>query len=238
MRRLAILLLLAPTACGDDQKVAAASLGETLFSSPKVSASAANAFSCSTCHQVGTSMAPATDGTHPGRIDPGFDLSGVVHRPSWWGGYKTTFLDSMNYCITIFMGGAALTETDPRAKELYEYLAADHPEPKTTALPMTVVKQADPLATLKGDATRGLDVYARACKRCHGEPHTGVGRLGTRPSIVPDDTAKFFPTNTRDVVVEKIRHGRFFNIGGYMPLYPVEAISDNEIADILAYLGL
>ncbi len=31
---------------------------------------------------------------------------------------------------------------------------------------------------------------------------------------------------------------RFYNIGGTMPLYSVEAISDQEIVDALAYLGL
>jgi thiosulfate dehydrogenase len=39
-------------------------------------------------------------------------------------------------------------------------------------------------------------------------------------------------------VVEKIRHGKFYNIGGTMPLYSVEAISDQEIVDALTYLGL
>ena len=42
----------------------------------------------------------------------------------------------------------------------------------------------------------------------------------------------------RDVTVEKIRHGRFFNISGIMPFYTVEAISDQTVADLLAYMGL
>lgn len=57
-------------------------------------------------------------------------------------------------------------------------------------------------------------------------------------SIIPEDTLKVFPDSARTVVVEKIRHGKFFNVGGNMPLYPAESISDQEIADVLSYLGL
>ena len=59
-------------------------------------------------------------------------------------------------------------------------------------------------------------------------------------SIVPEDTQKAFPApgEARFAVVEKLRHGRFFNIGGVMPLYSLEALSDQDVADLLAYLGL
>jgi hypothetical protein len=30
----------------------------------------------------------------------------------------------------------------------------------------------------------------------------------------------------------------FFNIGGVMPLYSLEALSDGDVVDLLAYLGL
>jgi thiosulfate dehydrogenase len=66
----------------------------------------------------------------------------------------------------------------------------------------------------------------------------GTGRLSSRVSIIPEDTIALFPTNARAVVVEKVRHGKFFNIGGVMPLYSAEAITDQEIVDVLVYLGL
>ena len=40
------------------------------------------------------------------------------------------------------------------------------------------------------------------------------------------------------MAVEKVRHGKFFNIGGVMPLYSTESMTDEEIADVLAYIGL
>jgi thiosulfate dehydrogenase len=39
------------------------------------------------------------------------------------------------------------------------------------------------------------------------------------------------------VVVEKVRHGKFFNIGGMMPLYSVETLTDQQLADIVTFLG-
>ena len=63
-------------------------------------------------------------------------------------------------------------------------------------------------------------------------------RRSPPPCSTPSSKEQSFPTNARAVVVEKIRHGKFFNIGGIMPLYSVESISDQEIVDTLAYLGL
>jgi thiosulfate dehydrogenase len=101
-----------------------------------------------------------------------------------------------------------------------------------------VVRDVSALDGVGGDPARGALLWTGACARCHGTIHTGGGRLGTLPTVVPEDTQKTFGPMARAVVVEKIRHGRFFNIGGVMPLYSLEVIGDAEIGDILAYLGL
>jgi thiosulfate dehydrogenase len=218
-------------ACGEEE-VPAATFGERLFRDPHLSTSPFNVFSCATCHQA------IAEPVSPPPLDAGFNLYNVVHRPSWWGGFETRLVDAINVCLTSFMGGGALDPAAPSARQLYEYLAAKSPLDPAPALPLTVVKIITDLPALTGDAARGADVYGRACRRCHGEPHTGAGRLATWVSVVPEDTINFFPQNARAVVVEKIRHGRFFDIGGVMPLYPVESISDEQIADLLAYIGL
>jgi thiosulfate dehydrogenase len=33
-----------------------------------------------------------------------------------------------------------------------------------------------------------------------------------------------------------VRHGKFYNVGGNMPLFSLEALSDAQLGDILAYL--
>ena len=216
-------------AASGTREVPAATLGEQVFSDPKLSTSPINAFSCATCHQVGAAS---------GRINPGFNLAGTVTRGGWWGGYETGLLDSINYCLTEFMGGARLAATDPRARELYEYLAASGDPQPPGVLPLTIVKTATGLTDLTGVAATGQQLYDASCVRCHGAPHTGDGRISSRASIVPEDSLAVFPTQARAVVVEKIRHGKFFNIGGFMPPYPAEALTDQQVADILAYLGL
>ena len=41
---------------------------------------------------------------------------------------------------------------------------------------------------------------------------------------------------TRPITIEKVRHGKYFGVGGNMPLYSLEALSDAQLSDILAYL--
>jgi len=267
--RLSVLALATALAglggCGDET-VPAADLGARLFANSKLSPSPINAFSCATCHPVVvTELADADAGAppdagptdrHPGPIHPGYNLFDSVHRPSWWGGTETRLLDAMNYCLVEFMGGAALDATAPSARELYEYLKTVSPDDPSPALSLTVVKNIDGLLALKAgaDPARGGDVFGRGCRGCHGQPHTGEGKLGSKTSIVPEDTITGPVCNpnhdpgaltnpaalacARTVVVEKVRHGKFFNIGGTMPLYSIETLSDVEIADVLAFLGL
>ncbi len=225
---------LALAACGD-RAVPAADFGARLFSDPTLSPSPFNRFSCATCHVVDPAGPPVV----PGRLDPGYNLAGSVGRQGWWGGYETRLLDAMNVCVDQFMGGRKLLVSDDSAREIYAYLqAAGSDAGIAPGLPLTVLRDVTDLADLTGNAERGHDVYVRACFRCHGQPHTGAGRLGTKPSIIPEDSIKVFPDQARAVVVEKIRHGKFFSIGGVMPLYSTEALSDAQVADILAYVGL
>jgi thiosulfate dehydrogenase len=230
LKLLAALVLCAVAACGGTNSVPAAQIGAERFADTHVSRSPLNFFSCSTCHVVQA-------GQNTTRIDPGYNLYDTVHRSSWWGGDKTRLLDAINYCLAEFMGGGPLESDDDAARELFEYLDQNSPTNPAPPLPLTVIRNISDV-TLNGDKNRGKDVYGRSCQKCHGEPHTGSGRLSSTVSIIPEDTVKVFPTQARAVVIEKIRHGKFFNIGGVMPLYSAEAITDQEIADILAYIGL
>ena len=153
------------------------------------------------------------------------------------GGYETTLLDAINVCVESFMGGRALAPDDDAARELYAYLASTS-APSSDPLPLTLVRDVTSLSELAGDSERGERAYDAACRRCHGAGFTGAERAVTRASVLPGDTREVFLDNARAVVVEKIRHGKFFNIGGTMPLYSREALSDEAVADILAYLSL
>ena len=240
---LAVAAAMVAPACGDEQ-VSAAELGARRLNDPSLSTSPFNRSSCATCHRLAppAGLPPVdADGRHQGAIDAGYNLADTVHRPSWWGGDELRLLDAVNTCLTGFMGGRALEPDEDAARQIYEYLVEVSPDPAPPALPVTVVRTIDDLIALApdADAERGRDVYDRACRRCHGAPHTGDGRTDARASFIPEDSiAVFGPTRARAAVVEKVRHGRLFHIGGVMPFYSLEVLADVELADVLSYVGL
>jgi thiosulfate dehydrogenase len=231
MLRFALALALL-VGCGSVD-VPGADLGRAHFGDPRASTSRFNTFSCATCHAVDPAAGPVVSGS----LDPGYNLAGAARRGTWWGDGSATLLDAMNVCLKEFMGGRALTRDEDVARELDAYLEANSPLDSPPA-PFTVVRTAEPLAMVTGDAGRGRDAYRKACYRCHGEAHTWKGHSSSLAVLIPESTLAMFPGQGRAVTVEKVRHGRFFNVGGTMPLYSAEAMTDETLADILAFLGL
>jgi len=225
----AILLLLATAAC--EQR--AADAGRERFEDPQgFSDSSLNRMACADCHS-------ADQGGDPERILPGFDLWGVGARASWWGGQSARLVDAVDQCIVYFLLGDPLDPESEAGMQLDELLRSITPEGSDPApLPMTIVENITAIPL--GDAVAGEQTYDRTCGYCHGEPGTGAG--GLSDFILPDSTSEYdglFPGTPKGlVVIEAIRHGRFFGIGGQMPLFSLERLSDAEIGDILAYLGL
>jgi thiosulfate dehydrogenase len=209
----------------------AAQYGKELFASTSVSPAKSNVFACATCHDV----TPTSS-----KVRPGYTLFDSAVRASWWGGFETTLLDAINACVTNFMeeGGQPLAATDDKARALYAYLQSISPDGDASALPLTVVKNIVDIPS--GDAASGQQVWQSACATCHGDPHTGNGRLGSNVSLVPDDSIAAHGTDpktgARPVVIEKVRHGKFFNVGGVMALFSVEALSDDQLGQVLGYL--
>jgi thiosulfate dehydrogenase len=212
----------------------AADFGEELFQDRRLSESKFNRFSCATCHS--TTATPEA-----GRINAGYSLHNSAFRPSWWGGYETRLLDAVNFCYVSFMRGLSpLEPEDPKSRALYEYLVSISPDREAPALPFTVVK--DIVEVPRGDAGRGAQVYRAACQTCHGETHTGRARLSELASVLPEVVNEYdtlFPGVPKSlVVIEKVRHGQFFGVGGNMPLYSREALSDADLGALLTFLGL
>jgi thiosulfate dehydrogenase len=202
--------------------------GRALFDDTSVSDSASNPFRCSTCHEV----------TAQSVLRPGYTMFDAAARPSWWGGNVTTLLDAVNECVTAFMRGRALLPDDEKGRALHVYLQSLAPDATADAKALTVVQNIVDVPS--GDATHGATVWQTACAGCHGAPHSGSGRLSTVVSLVPDDSIANHGTSpttgARPVVIEKVRHGKFYNVGGNMPLFSLEALTDAQLGDLLAYL--
>ena len=125
---------------------------------------------------------------------------------------------------------------------LYEYLLElSPPGASDEPFDFTVVEQVADVP--RGDAARGEEVFARSCEHCHGAAHSGGDGSILRETVpLPEETEDYeteFPgVDPSLVVIEKVRHGRFFNIGGEMPLFSLEALSDEQLGDLLEYLEL
>jgi thiosulfate dehydrogenase len=236
VRRLLVsMVLLALAACESEQS--GVDYGAELFGRRDgLSASDMNAFSCADCHR--TTAAPEAGDD---RIVPGAPLYGVAARERWWGGQALSLLEAVDTCVVYFMRGQPLDPESDKARALHEYLdSITPPGSPTDVLPMTVVENIQPIPL--GDPTRGAELYRRACRYCHGDVHTGAGNILTRKVILPDvakDYDRLFPNVPHGLVVTEVtRHGRFFGVGGTMPFFTTELLSDEQLGDILAFLGL
>jgi thiosulfate dehydrogenase len=226
VKRALVVVAMLVAGCGSRP---ALDYGRALFSDTSVSSAASNPFKCSTCHEV-TAV--------PTKSLPGYVLHDSSVREAWWGGTVTTLLDATNQCVQEFMRGNALAADDEKGRALFVYLASLSPDATAPTQPLTVVQNIVDVPS--GDATRGKLWWDQGCGNCHGAPHTGAGRLSDVVSLVPDDSLQAHGTDpktgARPVVIEKVRHGKFFNVGGNMPLFSTEALSDGQLGDILAYL--
>ena len=230
MRRALVLALLLVGACKPDDPRTAAELGGRLFADPGLSTSQFNAFSCATCHSA-----------EPEQAGPriAVTLRDAAFRPSWWGGYAPRLLDAVNFCFVFFMRGEPFSRADLRGRALYEYLVSISPTRPAPAAPLTAVEIVGVLP--RGDRARGAKVWDAVCRGCHGDTHSGDGRLNDLVAIVPEASIEFAQESGYDpdlVVIEKVRHGQFFGVGGNMPLFSREALSDADLGALISYLGL
>ncbi|MCC7542602.1 MAG: c-type cytochrome [Deltaproteobacteria bacterium] len=204
--------------------------GEALFRSPDASPSPTNTISCRTCH------APAA--VPANQILSGGSLAGVVGRPSFWGGRVRDLREAVNDCLRFFMrhpSAEGLSMDDERGLDLLAYLESLAAGP-SDVVPFTVPLDVVDIAS--GDAVRGRALFDAGCHVCHGAPSTGDQRLVPQAAVIPDETiAEHGVELGRAFTVGKVRHAQFFGIGGDMPPFSFEVLPDDQLADILAYLG-
>jgi mono/diheme cytochrome c family protein len=229
------LSALAAGSCVD--RVSAERQGAEHFNDPRFSSSRFNGYACATCHR-------ATSQDQPDRTLPGATLAGVTRRPTFWGGSIVALEDAVGLCFEKFMRGGRFDPNQERSIALYAYLdsLASRPDAVTSAVPFTVPGFTRPPEA--GDVTRGQRAYDRACSYCHGAPRRAVPAPITSATVLPDDTERehtaaggYTVESLRQVFVEKSRHGSFLGFAGVMPPFSTETLSDQDLADITAYLS-
>jgi thiosulfate dehydrogenase len=232
MRPTAALLAIGLAACGSE--MSGAERGEELFGSRDLSPSDLNVFSCASCHTADEGPG-VTDGL------PGYRLFGAAARTRFWGDDYGVLRDAVDACLVFFMKGEPLVADDEDFHALYEYLVSISPEGAAgEPYPFTVVENVADVP--RGDAGRGGEVYQSACQGCHGEAFTADGSIlrdeVNLPAVTDTYPEEFPGVEPSLVVIEKVRHGRFFDIGGDMPLFSTEAMSDDDLGALLSYLEL
>jgi thiosulfate dehydrogenase len=245
MKRLAILpalglAVLGASACpADPEEIHKTAIehGQALFDDPTASGASFNKLSCSMCHDE-----------HAGdsNLDKsGAPLAGALRRPTYWGGTEDTLLGSINACLYYFMQGSEPWKGDEdEATAIYAYLEAldaEATDAERAAVPFTIAPVSVPGT---GDPANGKTAYDASCATCHGAKSTGEGRTVDTAPLLPEQTLKAHPSpdytdaDRRLVFVEKTRHGGFLGYGGQMPPLSAERLSDQDVADLLAYLGV
>ena len=226
-------------ACQDT--ISARDRGKQLLGLTGVSDSRANIFECRDCHEI------APDGAGD-RIFPGYSLVDSAYREAFWGGGERTLLESMGFCRFVFMRGLPFDEDDENARAILEYLLSISETDPAPALPLTVTLNIDEDRITRGDPAEGEALYDSACRHCHGAPGARPpDRLAGDAKTIPSteagwaelyDDPEFAGFSYGLIVTEKVRHGRFFGVSGIMPLFSLEALSDEQLGAILAYLEI
>lgn len=198
----------------------------------------ATGLSCANCH------ADFDDATNPdGLIRAGHSVVGVPHRGEAKGGMikGADFARAAGgggFCYEHFLQRVAHDKVNPTAipaehaealMAYFEFISGDNkgPEFEIAMLDDTAKKAAgEKLAAMSGDAQNGWELFGRACVVCHPTPYkAGIGSQLIRSRA---------PRNI-DAAMErwatKIRGG-----GSLMPFYAPDILSDQDIADILAFL--
>ncbi len=207
--------------------------GEALFATPGLGLTKSE-YACTTCHD-GASVTP-------GLRKVGAPLAGVTQRPSFWGGAEVDLLRAVNHCVVDFLEGTAFQGNEVEAEALWAYLDGISRD-GTGSEPISFTTDPTPPDLTGGDAAAGAPLYDAVCATCHGAAFGASAPILAAP-LLPEQTLaehpppEYTPEEQRFVFLQKTRFGRYYNYGGRMPPVSLEVLSDAELADLLAYLGL
>ena len=198
----------------------------------------ATGLSCASCH------ADFDDKANPdGVIRAGHSVVGVPHRGEAKGGMikEADFARAAGgggFCYQHFLQRIPGSEVDPTAipaehaealMAYFEAISGDNkgPEFEIAMLDPNAKKAAgEKLAAMSGDAEKGWQLFGRACVTCHPTPYkSGIGSQLIRGRA------------PRNIDTAMVRWASIIRGGGsLMPFYAPDILSDQDVADILAFL--
>ena len=220
-----------------------AQLGRELFYDPSFGGTLEpkkiSGLACADCH------ADFDEDANPdGKIRAGHSIIGVPHRGEAKGGMIKADIfrraaGGGGFCYQHFLQRVPADKVDPTAipeeqaealMAYFEQVSGENKGPQFQLQELDkegALAAAEKIVAMKGDAKNGWKLYSRACNDCHPTARkAGIGSQLIRrrpPSNIPKTLQKY---------AAKIRGGGFI-----MPFYSEDRLSDQEIADIIAFLN-
>jgi len=192
---------------------------------------AGNQARCSTCHSNDGSLAGFS----------GKSMQDIAFRDSYKGGGAPDLVSATNACVTGWMGGTALAESDPEYVALAGYLESiSDPTittPNAVAPEVLADEAAYELAYAGGDATAGAAKYTANCAVCHDAALT----LTATPAYPKAALAGY----SIGRIAQKVRtsgpppsgsNDASDSTPGPMPFFEPEELPAADLADIIAHL--
>lgn len=220
-----------------------AQLGRELFHDPTfkgtIPPKTMTGLSCADCH------ADFDESAKPdGLIRAGHSVIGVHQRGSAKGGMIAgddfaRAAGGGGFCYQHFLQKIAPDKVDPKAipaehaEALMAYFEAISGDNKGPQFEMQMLDEdaktaaGEKLAAMSGDSKKGFALFGRACVVCH----TTAFKAGIGIQIIRSRAP-------RDIDKTIVRWGKTIRGGGtsLMPFYAPDILSDQDIADILAFL--
>lgn len=189
-----------------------------------------NQASCATCH--------SNDGTQAGF--PGNTFKDIAYHDSFKGG-GADLRGAINACVTGWMGGTELGETDEGYLKLKEYMESISSATATAANMIAPEVLADEAAYetayTGGDATAGDAKYAANCARCHD--------AGLKVGLVPAPAMTVLQASTIGRIGQQVRtsgpppsgmNDPADSTPGPMPFFEPNDLSAADLTDIIAHV--
>lgn len=239
---LTVLLTLSLVTITNAEMSEKAKMGRELFSDPSfggtLNPSKVSGLSCSDCH------ADFDEATNPdGRIRAGHSIVGVPHRGTAKGGVIAADIFERaagggGFCYQHFLQKVPSNKVDPTAipeeqaaalMAYFEHVSGDNkgPEFQLTIMDKDAASAAaDKIIAMESDTRRGWKLYGQACNVCHPTAKkSGIGSqlVKRRP---PRDLEK-----RKHQIAAYVRKGGFI-----MPHFAENRLSDQDVADIVAFI--
>ncbi|MCZ6678981.1 MAG: cytochrome c [Candidatus Poribacteria bacterium] len=194
---------------------------------------------CADCH------ADFDEAVNPdGKIRSGHSIVGVPHRGQAKGGMIKGDMfrraaGGGGFCYQHFLQRIPADKVDPtaipaeQAEALMAYFESVSGDNNGPQFQMKMLDKdaanaaADKIVGMKGDSQRGWKLFSRACNDCHPTPKkAGIGSQLVR-SKPPKDIEK-----RKHKIAAYVRKG-----GVVMPFFAADLLSDQDLADIITFLG-